>query len=140
MTTLQPVDELKKSPFTLEAAVLGYRQVEEGVEVDVRLSALSHRGCPVWDSILTLLSRKQFDGDGGVQQTETPRVGVVTGQGGEPHPAEGVVQVEFSVPPSVWFWSKFCLPGCSLAALWMLSVCLAEVEKHRGNVQPQPVT
>lgn len=134
MTTLQPVDELKKSPFTLEAAVLGYRQVEEGVEVDVRLSARSHWGCPVWDSILTLLSRKQLDGDGGVRQAETPRGGVATGPGGEPHPPEGAVQVEFRVPPSVWFWSKFCLPGRSSAALWMLSVCLAEVEKHRGNV------
>lgn len=139
MTTLQPVDELKKSPFTLEAAVLGYRQVEEGAEVDVRLLARSHRGCPVWDSILTLLSRKQLDGDGGVQQAETPRVGVVVGQGGEPHPPEGAVQVEFSVPLSIWFWSKFSLPGCSPASLWMLSVCLAEVEKHRGNVRPQPV-
>lgn len=127
--TLQPVDELKKSPFTLEAAVLGYRQVEEGAEVDVRLSARSHRGGPVWESILTLLSRKQLDGD----------CGVVTGEGGEPHPPEGAVQVEFGVPLSVWFWSKFCPPGCSSAALWMLSVCLAEVEKHRGNVQPQPV-
>lgn len=56
LKTLQPVDELKKGPFMLQVRVLEYRRIDAGVEVDIRLSATSRTGCPVWESVLTLLS------------------------------------------------------------------------------------
>ncbi|KAI4798665.1 hypothetical protein KUCAC02_020575 [Chaenocephalus aceratus] len=56
LKTLQPVDELKKGPFSLQARVLQYRSLDVGVEVDVCLSTASRTGTPVWESVLTLLS------------------------------------------------------------------------------------
>lgn len=137
VTTLQPVDELKKGPFSLQASVLGYQQVKEGVEVEVCLSAGSQRAGPVWQSVLTLLSRQQLD----VRQADTHcRKALIAGQ--DQHlPPKGVVLVELSVPLGVWFWSKFDVLGCSSAAEWMLSVCLAEMEKHKGvGVVSAPVS
>lgn len=129
MTSLQPVDQLKKGPFSLQAAVLGYRQVEEGVEVQVRLAASSQGAGLVWQSVLTLLSRKRVDirraAAGGC---DALRAG------------QGALLVELSVPPAVCFWSRFwswswfSVLGSSSAAEWMLSVCLAEAEKRKGNV------
>lgn len=40
----------------LQVRVLEYRHVSAGVEVDVRLSAISRTGRSVWESVLTLLS------------------------------------------------------------------------------------
>lgn len=60
LKTLQPVDELKKGPFSLQAGVLMYRQMEACVEVDIRLSATSGTGALVWDSVLTLVSQDQL--------------------------------------------------------------------------------
>lgn len=129
MTTLQPVDELKKGPFSLQATILGYQQLEEGVEVEVCLSAESQGAGPVWQSVLTLLSRKQLD----IKQAEPRCCDVLmVGQDRVP-PPEGAVLVELGVPLGVWFWSWFNVLGCSSAAEWMLSVCLAEAEKHKGN-------
>lgn len=60
LSTLQPIDELKKGRFTLRARVLEYRTVVGGAEVDIRMSAMSRCGHLVWESTLTLLSREQF--------------------------------------------------------------------------------
>lgn len=60
LKTLQPVDELKKGPFMLQVQVLGYQQTDVGVEVDISLSATSRSGCPVWESVLTLLSKNKL--------------------------------------------------------------------------------
>lgn len=72
---------------------------------------------------------------------------VLTGQLDEPEP-ENVKQVELRVPRTaalqcVWSFSDFSpyrllslsarLFGCTSPSLWMLSVCLAEIEKHKGN-------
>lgn len=72
---------------------------------------------------------------------------VLTGQLDEPEP-ENVKRVELRVPRTaalqcVWSFSDFSpyrllsLParlfGCTSPSLWMLSVCLAEIEKHKGN-------
>lgn len=57
LKTLEPVDELKKGPFTLQAGVLMYRQMEACVEADIRLSATSRTGALVWESVLTLVSQ-----------------------------------------------------------------------------------
>lgn len=57
LKTLEPVDELKKGAFTLQVRVLEYRHIDAGVEVDIFLSATSCTGRPVWESILTLLSK-----------------------------------------------------------------------------------
>lgn len=71
----------------------------------------------------------------------------LTGQLDKPE-SESVKQVELRVPRSaslqgVWSFSDFspfrllALParlfGCTSPSLWMLSVCLAEIEKHKGN-------
>lgn len=120
------MDQLKKGPFSLQAAVLGYQQVEEGVEVQVRLSASSQGAGLVWQSVLTLLSRKRVD----IRQAAAGgRDALRAGQ--------EALLVELSVPPVVWFWSRFWprfnLLGSSSAAEWMLSVSLAEAEKRRGR-------
>lgn len=56
LRSLEPVDELKKGPFSLQAGVVTYRQTEACVEADVRLSATSRTGALVWESFLTLVS------------------------------------------------------------------------------------
>lgn len=125
--TLQPVDELKKGQFSLQAAVLGYRQVEGGVEVKVCLSASSQGAGLVWQSVLTLLSRKRPD----VRQAAAGRCNALRA-------GQGALLVELSVPLGAWFWSRFWsrfnVLGSFLASQWMLSVCLAEAEKHKGKV------
>lgn len=60
LKTHQPVDELKKGAFTLQARVLVYRKVAAGVEVDICLSAISRSGNPVWESVLTFLSQNKL--------------------------------------------------------------------------------
>lgn len=60
LKTFQPIDELKKGPFTLRVQVLGYQPTDLGVEVDICLSATSRSRCVVWESILTLLSENKL--------------------------------------------------------------------------------
>lgn len=60
LKTHQPVDELKKGPFTLQVQVLEYRKMDGGVEVDVHLSATSRTGSLVWESVMTLLSPNEL--------------------------------------------------------------------------------
>lgn len=142
LKTLQPIDELKKGPFTLQARVLEYRPVDAGVEVDIQLSATSRSSCPVWESVLTLLSQNKFHKAPGPEDENMS------------HPArpvpDDVKTVEIRVPWTTglrcaWSFSDYSphrlhtLPArlfgyrtqCSLT-LWMLSVCLAEVEKRKG--------
>lgn len=121
------MDQLKKGLFSLEATILGYRPVEDGVEVQVRLLASSQGAGPVWQSILTLRSRKPLD----MRQAAAARCDALKAE-------QGALLVELSVPPGVWFWSRFwprfnVLGRCS-AAEWMLSVGLAEAEKRKGKV------
>ncbi|XP_029960421.1 uncharacterized protein LOC115397987 [Salarias fasciatus] len=144
LKTLQPVDELKKGPFTLQVEVVEYRQVDAGVEVDVRLSAASRSGCLVWESVLTLLSK-----DRRLQPLQAGRRSQQ--DDGRPDEPEKVKQVELRVPGTsglqcLCSFSVFSslprLPGSRAAPpLWMLSVCLAEIEKHRGvGVLTAPVS
>lgn len=51
----QPIDELKRASFRLEAGVAEYRPVDSGVEVDIRLKAIK-ADHPVWESVVTMLS------------------------------------------------------------------------------------
>ncbi|GAA6226584.1 uncharacterized protein LOC108878046 [Lates japonicus] len=143
LKTLQPIDELKKGPFMLQVRVLVYRQTDAGVEVDICLSATSRSRCPVWESVLTLLSKNKLRASRGLTRNENDT------QPDEPVP-ENMRQVELRVPWStnlqcVWSFSdsSLCrllsLPaklfGCrsqTTPSLWMLSVCLAEIEKHKG--------
>ncbi|XP_076587797.1 uncharacterized protein LOC143321376 [Chaetodon auriga] len=141
LKTLQPVDELKKGPFMLQVKVLEYRQTDAGVEVDICLTATARTGCPVWESVLTLLSKNK-------SHRGSPR------RESESHPdepvSEGIKQVKLRVPwtaglQCVWALCDvsssrlLSLParlfGSRLQAspsLWMLSACLAEIEKHKG--------
>ncbi|XP_028313283.1 uncharacterized protein LOC114469722 [Gouania willdenowi] len=139
LRTFQPIDELKKGPFTLQVQVLEYQQTDVGVEVDVRLSAASHCGSPVWESCVTLLSRRKLTSHNQPQESEQRESS-----------AEEVKQVELSVPRMTglscsWSFSEFSphrLHSVPLrffgfrsemtAGLWMLSICLAEIEKHKG--------
>lgn len=134
LKTLQPVDELKKGPFSLQARVLQYRSLDVGVEVDICLSATSRTGTPVWESILTLLSGNKTH-----KTCRNPSEREDTCQPDE-CVAENVKQVDLkiswmSVLQSVWFFSPLRLFGCrsiTAPSLWMLSVCMAEIEKHKG--------
>lgn len=141
LKTLQPIDELKKGPFMLQVRLLEYRPVDTGVEVDIWLCATSRNSSPVWESVLTLLSKNKLCKEKGYLPEDEYR--------GEPV-AENVTQVEVRVPWScglrcVWSFSDYSpYQVFSLAArlfgyrsqsalsLWMLSVCLAEIEKHKG--------
>ncbi|XP_040898556.1 uncharacterized protein si:ch211-12e13.1 [Toxotes jaculatrix] len=144
LKTFQPIDELKKGPFTLQVRVLVYRQIDAGVEVDICLSATSRSGCPVWESVLTLLSKnKLHKASRGLTESERES------QPDEPVP-KNMKQVELRVPwrnslqclrsfPDYSLCRLLSLParlfGCRLQSapsLWMLSVCLAEIEKHKG--------
>lgn len=44
----------------LQVRVLEYRHVYAGVEVDICLSATSRSRSPVWESVLTLLSKNKL--------------------------------------------------------------------------------
>ncbi|XP_054628795.1 uncharacterized protein si:ch211-12e13.1 isoform X2 [Dunckerocampus dactyliophorus] len=145
----QPVDELKKGPFVLRVQVLVYRLVDAGVEVDVRLSAFSRCESVVWESIITLLSKNE------PQQANK----CVAKKENEGEKNEVVLtnakQVELSVPlstgpPCPWsffdHWLLFLPAGLlglklrPVSSVWMLSVCLAEIEKRDGvGVVTSPV-
>lgn len=55
LSLTEPVDELKRGTFSLQARVLEYRTVSAGVEVDLTLTASRHQQT-VWTNTLTLLS------------------------------------------------------------------------------------
>lgn len=138
LKTLQPVDELKKGPFTLQVEVVEYRQVDAGAEVDVRLSVASRSGCPVWESVLTLLSRHKLSDALHTSQKSQE-------DDGRSDELENVKQVELRVPQTSGLqcpcsFSDFSprqllsrlFRAQAAPSLWMLSVCLAEIEKHKG--------
>ncbi|KAK7879598.1 hypothetical protein WMY93_033692 [Mugilogobius chulae] len=130
--TLQPIDELKKGLFWMRATVLVYRDVSAGVEVDIALSATSRNQSLVWESVLTLLSRN-------MTQTDTTSV-LLNKHEDEPLEPKQVdlTRPTFPMMPSSDFspWRVFTalcgLNSLITPRLWMLSVCLAEIEKHRG--------
>ncbi|XP_008285277.1 uncharacterized protein LOC103361061 isoform X2 [Stegastes partitus] len=142
LKTFEPIDELKKGPFKLQAQVLSYQQTDAGVEVDVCLSATSRSGCPVWENVLTLLSKNRLP----KASTHLPK----NENKSQPEDPENVKQVELRVPRTVelqcprsfsdYFPHRLLsLPGRFFSdrsqtspSLWMLSVCLAEIEKHKG--------
>ncbi|CAL8329010.1 unnamed protein product [Arctogadus glacialis] len=141
LRTLQPIDELTKGRFTLHARVLEYRTVSSGAEVDVFMSATSRCGQLVWESTLTLLSRERF---------HTTLQSLPTDHNEDLPDVAPLKRVAMRVPWSTglcfaWSFSDYSpspllslparLLGCrdrSSPSLWMLSVCLAEMEKHRG--------
>lgn len=141
LKTLQPVDELMKGPFTLQVRILNYRHVDAGVEVDICLSASSRCNSLVWESVLTLMSKNKL---------KASRRSPTYEQKNEPDETEDVKQVELRVPrvtrmQNALFSSEyspfqlFSLParlfgyGSKMPpSLWMLSVCFAEIEKHKG--------
>lgn len=136
LKTLQPIDELKKGPFTLKAKVLVYRAVDVGVEVDICLSAVSRSSCLVWESVITLLSTNKLQGD-----TKS----LPLSKNHEHKDELDLKQVDLKVPRSPMmpfstsefslFQILYALCGCRPVIsprLWMLSVCLAEIEKHRS--------
>ncbi|CAB1319511.1 unnamed protein product [Coregonus sp. 'balchen'] len=145
LRTWQPIDELKKGPFMLQARVLEYRVVEDGVEVDISLTAISRTDQPVWESVLTMLSQ-----DRGRTPSTQPIPEWYDGHLDTSESDDIMKAVDINVPwttglKSVWAFSDYS-PHCLLTipaklsgyrctqtpGLWMLSKCLAEIEKHKG--------
>ncbi|XP_015252096.1 PREDICTED: uncharacterized protein LOC107098768 [Cyprinodon variegatus] len=138
LKTFLPIDEVKKGPFMLQVRIQGYRQTDSGVEVDVCLSVTSRSGCPVWESILTLLSKNRLHRHLLRKKEE------------QPNDEENIKRVEVRVPRTtglqcLWSFTDYSphrllsLPAmiCGLKTqtaprFWMMSVCLAEIEKHKG--------
>ncbi|XP_028852093.1 uncharacterized protein LOC114799529 [Denticeps clupeoides] len=127
---LQPVDELKKGPFQLQASVSEYRPVSAGVEVDVSFKAVGDAG-PVWESQITLLSPKTKH-----LQCHQDRLTQADG-------TDAGTRVEIRVSWSTglrWTWTLYghflkhllWIQRPTAYGLWMQSQCLAEVEKHKG--------
>ncbi|XP_061527015.1 uncharacterized protein si:ch211-12e13.1 [Phycodurus eques] len=141
--THQPVDELKKGPFMLQVQVLVYRPVDVGVEVDVLLSATSRSKSLVWESILTLLSKNKCRQAIECGANNENEILGTKDEGEFPHVKQVQLRVPLSAgPPCSWsfleYWFLF-LPATlfgfklrPMSSLWMLSVCLAEIEKHNG--------
>ncbi|KAL2091708.1 hypothetical protein ACEWY4_011506 [Coilia grayii] len=133
----QPIDELKKGCFRLEAGVTEYRPVDSGVEVDICFKAL-RADQPVWESVVTLLSPRHCP--------VSPVQHCPTGVDG----ATEIKPLEIRVPlltglKSAWAFSDVSLKNLlvlpprlgivghsSTHGLWMVSRCLAEIEKHKG--------
>ncbi|KAJ0019592.1 hypothetical protein NQD34_007161 [Periophthalmus magnuspinnatus] len=131
--TLQPIDELKKGPFGVRASVLVYRGLSGGVEVDIGLSAMSRNQSLVWESVLTLLSKnKTHGGTTTVSQSKSEDVQLNPKQVTLTLPKFPMMPCSSDFSP----WrvvSAFCgLNTLITPRLWMLSVSLAEIEKHRG--------
>ncbi|XP_017270076.1 uncharacterized protein si:ch211-12e13.1 isoform X2 [Kryptolebias marmoratus] len=149
LRTLQPIDELKKGPFTLQVRVQGYEQTDAGVEVDICLAAVSRSGCPVWESILTLLSTNRRHKASTCLLKNGDQAEQRDGRSDELAP-ENMKQVELKVSRTsglqcVWPLTDYSphqilaqLPrffgfrSQTAPGLWILSVCLAEIEKHKG--------
>ncbi|XP_072289865.1 3-hydroxyacyl-thioester dehydratase X isoform X2 [Eucyclogobius newberryi] len=128
--TLQPIDELKKGPFRVRASVLVYRDVSAGVEVDIGLSATSRNQSLVWESVLTLLSKNKTHGDtSSVSLSGNVKLG--------PKQVELTGPTFPMMPSSDFSLRRLVSALCGFNSLitprlWTLSVCLAELEKHRG--------
>ncbi|XP_034760737.2 3-hydroxyacyl-thioester dehydratase X-like [Acipenser ruthenus] len=139
MRTSQPVDEIKKGPFFLQAAVKEYRSVELGIEVDIVFELKDRVKEPVWEGIMTLLSRDMKKLNRKKQHTQ---------ESCEP---EEVKVIEILVP---WYTGlKYAFasldynphhlfsPTAKLLGykspiahgMWMVSRCLAEIEKREGT-------
>ncbi|XP_077456847.1 uncharacterized protein LOC144074336 isoform X2 [Stigmatopora argus] len=137
--THQPIDELKKGPFTLQVQVLVYRTVDVGVEVDILLSATSRFESLVWESTLTLLSENnqqgavKSEGENGNdclkdEEAHVKKVEIRVPLSAGPPRALSFLDHWMFYLPSSWFGFKLR----AISSLWMLSVCLAEIEKHNG--------
>ncbi|XP_012686036.1 uncharacterized protein si:ch211-12e13.1 [Clupea harengus] len=137
MRKFEPIDELRRASFRLEAGVAEYRLVDCGVEVDIWFKAL-RADHPVWESVVTMLSPRDFP----VLNVQSLSNGV-----------DGAVEMkslEISVPlfaglKSVWAFCDVSLKNLlvfpstlgvmgrfTVHGLWMMSQCLAEIEKHKG--------
>lgn len=144
--SFQPVDELKKGPFLLQASVQEYRATDMGVEVDVLCEIKNRALQSVWEGTMTCLSRDWKQLARRKQHSDTP----------EP---EEVTRVDLFVPWSTGIRYAFVSSDynphhlISLTArllgykqpiahgLWMISRCLCEIEKYRGVKAVQaPVT
>ncbi|XP_077097825.1 uncharacterized protein LOC143749198 [Siphateles boraxobius] len=142
LSLTEPVDELKRGTFSLQARVLEYRTVSAGVEVDLTLTASRHQQT-VWTTTLTLLSpNNKF------RPEAQPDLEIT-------HDPVSERCISLAVPWSsglrcawvfgdlcplcVFSWLGFTCPSAHM--LWMFSRCMAEMEKHNGvEVVRAPLT
>ncbi|XP_076126644.1 uncharacterized protein LOC143106284 isoform X1 [Alosa pseudoharengus] len=133
----EPIDELRRASFCLEAGVADYRPVDSGVEVDIWFKAL-RADHPVWESVVTMLSPRDCPASNVKLQSNCVDAAV------EKKSLDIKVPL-FTGLKSVWAFSDISLKnflvlpsrlgivGRSTAhSLWMVSQCLAEIEKHNG--------
>ncbi|XP_051749476.1 uncharacterized protein si:ch211-12e13.1 [Ctenopharyngodon idella] len=142
LSLTEPVDELKRGTFSLQARVLDYRTVSAGVEVDLTLTA-SRLQQTVWSSTLTLLSPKnkfRHEAQPDLEITHDPvserciSLAVPWSTGVSCAWVFGDL-----CPLHVFSWLRFTRPTAH--ALWMFSRCMAEMEKHNGvEVVRAPLT
>ncbi|XP_039515823.1 uncharacterized protein LOC120470346 [Pimephales promelas] len=133
----EPVDELKRGTFSLQARVLEYRTVSAGVEVDLTLTASRHQQT-VWTTTLTLLSPNN-----NFRPEAQPDFEIA-------HDPVSERCISLAVPWSsgvrcAWVFGDLCplhvFTRPSAHMLWMFSRCMAEMEKHNGvEVVRAPLT
>ncbi|XP_016363679.1 uncharacterized protein LOC107705059 isoform X1 [Sinocyclocheilus anshuiensis] len=128
------LDELKRGTFSQQARVLEYRTVSAGVEVDLVLTA-SRDQQTVWSSTLTLLSPNNTyrpDAQPDLEITHDPvserciSLAVPWSSGVRSTWVYGDL-----CPLPVFVWLGFTRP--TTHPLWMFSMCMAEMEKHKGK-------
>ncbi|XP_066567142.1 uncharacterized protein LOC136754854 [Amia ocellicauda] len=139
MITFQPIDELKKGPFSLQASVREYRAVDLGIEVDIGLAVADRSNKPVWEELVTLLSRdmkkitsKRQHAPGSTDPNEVKSVEVVIPW----NTGLKYAQATRDYNPLHLFPATAKLLGCKRTIaypLWTVSKCLAEIEKHEGT-------
>ncbi|XP_062398820.1 uncharacterized protein si:ch211-12e13.1 [Sardina pilchardus] len=133
----EPIDELKRFSFSLEAGVGDYRPVDSGVEVDVWFKAL-RADRPVWESVVTMLSPRDYPAsnvklqsncvDAAVEKKSLDiKVPLLTGL------KSAWAFSDISLKNVLVLPSRLAIVGRSTThCLWMMSQCLAEIEKHNG--------
>lgn len=142
LSLTEPVDELKRGTFSLQARVLEYRTVSAGVEVDLTLTASRHQQT-VWTNTLTLLSpnntfRPEAQPD--LEITHDPVSERCISLAVPWSSGVGCAWVFGDLCPlHVFSWLGFTRPSAHM--LWMFSRCMAEMEKHNGvEVVRAPLT
>ncbi|XP_028661817.2 uncharacterized protein si:ch211-12e13.1 [Erpetoichthys calabaricus] len=136
--TFQPVDEIKKGPFLLQASLVEYRSVEAGTEVDIVLELKDQAMKPVWKRKVTLLQESiNSSNRTKVAKSEDPKdLKVVSIQVPRFTGLKyACASVNYDCACVLWLVVKQLLGHTEALpnGFWMVSRCMAELEKHQGT-------
>ncbi|XP_039613931.1 uncharacterized protein si:ch211-12e13.1 [Polypterus senegalus] len=136
--TFQPVDEIKKGPFLLQASLVEYRSVEAGTEVDIALELKDQAMKPVWKSEVTLLQESTNSSNTtNVAKSEDPKdLKVVNIQVPRiTRLKHACASVNYDCVCVLWLVIKQLLGHKDTLpnGFWMVSRCMAELEKYQGT-------